>query len=96
MKDQPVPHAHVLPCPFCGRRGELYRTRFGDGQWAVICARCDVRGTRQSSEDGAIRFWNVRPTDSLLPCGESTEAAHEVYNLPDEHLHADGRLEVEE
>ena len=44
----------LLPCPFCGGRGEV-----GGIPW-VECQACEASGPQAETEEAAIAAWNTR------------------------------------
>ena len=56
----------LMPCPFCGSKGELHRKGVGDDAlWIVECANdfCPASymiGNVYSSKEKAIEAWNTR------------------------------------
>jgi Lar family restriction alleviation protein len=72
-------------CPFCGSDPKMiedrnYRTNEPNGEWYVICHRCDVMLDFDPSEEAAAKRWNTRSTiDRLtLPAAEGERARREV------------------
>ena len=53
----------LLPCPFCGAPGALYRCVAGDGFWAWCSdtgCRVGPRTPRTEDADEAAEIWNTR------------------------------------
>ncbi len=65
----------LLPCPFCGGEAEDYKA-FSDLEdkqlYNVYCTfwKCKIRPTTidYSSKANAIRAWNRRAKECLMPC----------------------------
>ena len=55
--------AELLPCPFCGGKGEMTDSAGLDADKAFIqCQGCWVCTTTYDSPDEAVAVWNRRPS----------------------------------
>lgn len=51
----------MLPCPYCGGKGELCEDDIGDLKiYTVICEDCGMIASSKDTEEDAIAAWNKR------------------------------------
>lgn len=55
----------LKPCPFCG--GEAVVDGCDDALWVVICKKCYIETSLQSTEQDAIDAWNRRVESTFTP-----------------------------
>jgi len=63
-------NSELLPCPFCGKRGETDQFNEDGGNWQGLCEDLECRGgvpldEGYSTQEKAINAWNTRPTPQV-------------------------------
>ena len=57
----------LKPCPFCGRKGELWNNKLTYRLYGVICEECDCMTPYFTTREEAIEAWNRRePIDKVV------------------------------
>lgn len=59
MKDKPMPHPNLLPCPFCGSADVGFSAE--DGHDFVVCSNCGAE-VPFGCKETCIAAWNQRST----------------------------------
>lgn len=51
----------LKPCPFCGSKGRVTRTKDLSGYWYGECSKCYARQLAYSKDrEEAVALWNTR------------------------------------
>lgn len=59
------------PCPFCGEKEDFETIVFPDGSFiysdavVIACRKCGAMGPLCSTEEYAVKYWNIRYKDAI-------------------------------
>lgn len=60
-----MPEEKLKPCPFCEMPGIVQA--WHTGEYNVCCSVCHVSAEEKSNRVEAVKAWNTRPADKLVP-----------------------------
>lgn len=76
----------LKPCPFCGRKGELWNNKLTYRLYGVICEECDCMTPYFTTREEAIEAWNRRkPIDDIVEQLEETKDEFSGGTLQEEY-----------